>query len=79
MSDPAKLELLTRTTDDAGFHTVEIDSNYVYLSFKPQRLAQTEWELTAQPVGADGARNYVIKNLRLDRYLLLTSKEYVLW
>ena len=79
MADPAKLELLTRTTDDAGFYVVEIDSNYVYLSFKPQRLAQTEWELTAQPVGADGARNYVIKNLRLDRYLLLTSKEYFLW
>src|SRR6266576_1817438 len=79
MADPAKLELLTRTTDDTGFHVVEIDSNYVYLSFKPQRLPQTEWELTAQPVGADGARNYVIKNLRLDRYLLLSSKEYYLW
>lgn len=79
MPDPAKLELLTRTDDDAGFHIVEIDSSYVYWAFKPQRLPQTEWELTPQPVGADRARNYVLKNLRQERYLLLDSKEFFLW
>jgi hypothetical protein len=79
MPEPAKLELLTRTTDEAGFHTVEIDSDYVYGLFKPQRLPQAEWELTPQPIGADGARNYVLKNLRHDRYVLLDSKEYILW
>jgi putative peptide zinc metalloprotease protein len=79
MPDPAKLELLTRTADDEGFHLVEIDSNYVYWSFKPQRLPQTEWELTPQPFGADGARNYVLKSLRQERYLLLDSKEFFLW
>ena len=79
MPEPAKLELLTRTSNDAGFHTVEIDSAYVYGLFKPQRLPQTEWELTPQPRGADGTRNYVLKNLRHDRYVLLNAKEYVLW
>ncbi len=79
MPEPAKLELLTRTADNAGFHTVEINSDYVYGLFKPQRLPKTEWELTPQPRGADGARHYVLKNLRHDRYVLLNAKEYFLW
>jgi putative peptide zinc metalloprotease protein len=79
MPDPAKLELLTRSDDDLSFHVVEIDSDYVYWSFKPRRLPQTEWELTPQPVGMDGRRHYVVKNLRHERYLLLDGKEFFLW
>jgi hypothetical protein len=79
MPDPAKLELLTRSDDDLSFHVVEIDSDYVYWSFKPRRLPQTEWELTPQPLGMDGRRNYVVKNLRHERYLLLDGKEFFLW
>jgi putative peptide zinc metalloprotease protein len=79
MPDPAKLELLTRTPDEVAFHIVEIHSDHSYWAFKPQRLPPTEWELTPQPVSADGARNYVLKNLRQDLYLLLNPKEYFLW
>jgi putative peptide zinc metalloprotease protein len=79
MADPAKLELLTRPAGEAGFQIFEIDSHHAYCTYKPQRLPQTEWEVTAQPTGADGARHFVLKNLRQDSYLLLSSKEYYLW
>ena len=79
MPDPAKLELLTQTPGEAGFQIVEIDSSRAFWAFKPQQLPSTEWQLTPQPVGADGARNYILKNLRHDRYLLLNSKEHFLW
>jgi putative peptide zinc metalloprotease protein len=79
MPDPVKLELLTRTPGGVAFQIVELDSSHAYWAFKPQRLPPTEWELTPQPVSADGARKYVLKNLRQDRYLLLDSKEYFLW
>jgi putative peptide zinc metalloprotease protein len=79
MSDPAKLELLKRTPGEVAFQIVEIDSSHAYWAFKPQRLPPTEWELTPQPISADGARNYVLKNLRQERYLLLNPKEYFLW
>lgn len=79
MADPAKLELLTRASGAADFQIVEVESRRVYWAYKPRRLPATEWELTAQPPGADGARHYVLKNLRLDRYLLLNAKEYFLW
>ena len=79
MADPAKLEILTRSADDGGFQTVEIDSLHAYRAYKPQRLPPAEWEITAQPTGADGARHFVLRNLRRDSYLLLSSKEHFLW
>jgi putative peptide zinc metalloprotease protein len=79
MADPAKLEILTRSAEDGGFQTVEIDSLHAYRAYKPQRLPPTEWEITAQPTGADGGRHFVLRNLRRDSYLLLSSKEHFLW
>lgn len=79
MSDPAKLQLLTRSSEESGFDIFEIDSSQAYSGFKPRRLTETEWELMRQPMGADGARTFVLKNLRKDRYLLLSTKEHFLW
>ncbi len=79
MADPAKLEILTRSAGDGGFQTVEIDSLRAYRAYKPQRLPPTEWEITAQPAGADGGRHFVLRNLRSDSYLLLNSREHFLW
>lgn len=79
MSDPAKLQLLTRSSGESGFEIFEIDSTQAYSSFKPQRLPETEWELMQQPLSVDGSRHFVLKNLRQDRYLLLNTKEYFLW
>jgi len=79
MSDPAKLQLLTRSSGASDFEIFEIDSAQAYSGFKPQRLPETEWELMEQPLAADGTRNFVLKNVRHDRYLLLGAEEYFLW
>jgi putative peptide zinc metalloprotease protein len=79
MPEPAKLELLTRRPGEPGFEVHEVQSSQAYLGFRPQRLPPTEWELTPQPRGLDGARNYILKSHRRDRYLLLSPKEYFLW
>jgi putative peptide zinc metalloprotease protein len=79
MPDPAKLELLTRNLAEPGFEVHEVQSRHAYLLFRPERLPQTEWELTPQPRNPDGSRNYILRSLRPDRYLLLSSKEYFLW
>jgi hypothetical protein len=79
MPEPAKLELLTRRPGEPGFEVHEVQSGQAYLGFRPQRLPPTEWEITPQPRGIDGARTYILKSHRRDRYLLLSPKEYFLW
>jgi putative peptide zinc metalloprotease protein len=79
MADPAKLEFLTRHRDEPGFRTLEVQSSQAYLQFRPKRLPPSEWELTAQPRGADGSENHVLRSSRRDRYLLLSAQEHFLW
>ncbi|HEU4341224.1 MAG TPA: hypothetical protein VFU31_06610 [Candidatus Binatia bacterium] len=79
MPDPAKLELLTHKAGRPGFEVHEIESGQAYLRFRPQRAPESEWELTAQPRNPDGSRNYILRSLRRDRYVLLTPSEYFLW
>ncbi len=79
MAEPAKLELLTRRTGAADFQIIELESRRLYWAYKPRRLPATEWELTPQPLGADGTRHYMLRNLGVDRYLLLNAKEHFLW
>jgi putative peptide zinc metalloprotease protein len=79
MSDPAKLQLLTRSSEESAFDIFEIDSSQAHSGFKPQRLPETDWELMRQPLGADGTRTFVLRNLSKDRYLLLSAREHFLW
>lgn len=79
MTDPAKLQLLTRATDDATFEIFEAESGQAYSGLKPQKPPANQWELRQQPLGIDGKHQYVLKNLRNDRYLLLTAQEHFLW
>lgn len=79
MSDPAKLQFLTRSANDAEFDIFEIDSGQVHAGFKPRRLPESAWQLVRQPRGADGTRNFVLKNLLEDQYLLLSAREKFLW
>ncbi len=79
MAEPAKLELLTRTPGDSGFLIHEIHSSQAYLQYRPQRLSADFWEMSPQPASPDGTRNYIVKNLSRDRYLLLNAYEFFLW
>jgi len=79
MTEPAKLQLLTRKAGEAGFQIHEIESSQAYLGYRPQRAPKGIWEMTAQPQSFDGRRNFILKNLQRDRYLLLDSQEAFLW
>jgi putative peptide zinc metalloprotease protein len=79
MADPAKLELLNRSGDAGGFEIVQIDSLHAYSAYKPRRLPESDWEVTPQPKSADGTRQFVLRNLRQDSYVLLNAGEYFLW
>ena len=79
MAEPAKLELLTRRPGEPGFEVHEVQSRQAYLGFRPERPPATEWELTPQPRGVDGSRNYILKSHKRDHYLLLGPQEYLLW
>jgi hypothetical protein len=79
MAEPPKLELLTRTAGTTGFHIHELQSGQAHQQFRPRRLPEEAWQVTAQPQSPDGTHTYILKNLRQDRYLLLNSREYFLW
>lgn len=79
MAPPAKLELLTRNAATAGFELHELSSSHAHLGYRPQRIAQEAWAITAQPKSADRSQAYVLKNLPRDRYLLIDHKELFLW
>ena len=79
MAEPAKIELLTRNRGEQGFQIHEIHSSQAHFQYRPRRLPQTSWEITAQPRSPDGSRTFVLRNLQCDRYLLLNAKENFLW
>jgi putative peptide zinc metalloprotease protein len=79
MPESAKLELLTRNPGESGFQVHEVPSSEAHLLFRPQRPPQTEWELMPQPRSPDGSRNYILRSLKRDHYLLLSAQEYFLW
>jgi putative peptide zinc metalloprotease protein len=79
MTEPAKIEFLTRSSGDAGFHILEVRSSEAQRLFRPLRLPEGEWEVTAQPQSFDGSRHFVLRNLRRDRYVLLSAQEHFLW
>jgi putative peptide zinc metalloprotease protein len=79
MAEPAKLQLLTHKPGETGFQLHEIHSSQAYLGYRPQRVAQESWAITAQPKSPDGRHNYVLKNLQYNRYLLIDEKELFLW
>jgi hypothetical protein len=79
MAEPVKLQLLTREPGESRFQIHEIDSGQAYLGYRPQRVPTETWEITAQPQSPDGRRNFILKNLQRDRYLLIDSQESFLW
>jgi putative peptide zinc metalloprotease protein len=79
MAGPAKLEILTRKSGEAGFSVREIQSSQAYLHFRPERIHDAEWELRPQPKAPDGSQAYILRGLAGNRYLLLTDAERFLW
>ena len=79
MAEPAKIEFLTRNADDSGFQLHQVQSSAVHGLFRPRRLIPTAWEVRRQPRSFDGSRQFVLRNLAGDRYVLLNAHEHFLW
>jgi putative peptide zinc metalloprotease protein len=75
----ARIELLVRGEDGAGFQTREVQSARAYLESRPQRIPPEECELARLPSGLRGAATYVLKNRRTENYMLLSEQERFLW
>ncbi len=75
----ARIELLVRGQDGAGFETREVPSAFAYLESRPQRIPEAGCELARLPSGLRGAATYVLKNRRTEEYLLLSEPEKFLW
>jgi putative peptide zinc metalloprotease protein len=75
----AKLELLVRRDDEAGFEVREIASATAFLQSRPQRVPDASWELAEMASRVAGQRSFVLKNTATDRFLLLSEPEKFLW
>ena len=79
MPRQTKIELLIRREADEGFEVRAVPSSLAYLQYRPQRIADSAWELAELPKGIDRRRTYVLKNRATDRYILLRERERFLW
>ena len=79
MPRQTKIELLIRREADEGFEVRAVPSALAYLQYRPQRIADSAWELAELPKGIDRRRTYVLKNKATDRYILLRERERFLW
>jgi putative peptide zinc metalloprotease protein len=74
----AKLELLVRGEAD-GFEIREIASSLAYVQSRPQRVAPERYELVEFTSRVAGRRNFILKHLETDRFLMLSDAERFLW
>jgi putative peptide zinc metalloprotease protein len=82
-SDPgpprrAKIELLVRR-DDETFDIREIGSLPAFVQSRPQRVESDTYELVAVPSRVGHQQSFILKNTKLDRFILLTGPERFLW
>ena len=77
----AKLELLVRKADGDGerFEVKEVRSAVAFAQLRPQRVEAESYELAGVASRVSGQQNFILKNRRTDRYLLLSDPERFLW
>jgi putative peptide zinc metalloprotease protein len=75
----ARIELLVRRSDGAGFETRQVESARAYLDSRPQRIPAADSELAPMRSSIQGETAWVLKNRRTEDYLLLTDQEKFLW
>jgi putative peptide zinc metalloprotease protein len=75
----ARLELLVRQTDGAGFEVREIPSAVAYLQSRPHRIPDAQWEMARLPYARQGALTYALKNRHTEEIIQITEAEKFLW
>ena len=79
MPRQTKIELLIRREADEGFEVRAVPSALAYLQYRPQRIADSAWELAELPKGIDRRPTHVPKNKATDPYILLRARGRFLW
>ena len=74
----AKLELLVRHDDD-NFKIRAVTSAAAWIQMRPTRVAVESFELAEVGSRVTGEPSFILKNLRTDRYLILSAQERFLW
>jgi putative peptide zinc metalloprotease protein len=75
----ARLELLVRHGEDAGFDLREVGSGPAFLQLRPRRVEADSFELVEVPSRLGERASFVLKNTKTDRFILLTAQERFLW
>ena len=75
----ARLELLVRQADGAGFEIREIPSAAAYLQSRPQRIPDRDWEIAGLPYASQGNVTYALKNRRTEQIIQIAEAEKFLW
>ncbi|HSE03172.1 MAG TPA: hypothetical protein VLK35_03365 [Methylomirabilota bacterium] len=75
----ARIELLVREADGAGFETREIASGVAYLHSRPQRIPDADWEMARLPYAPQGVVTYALKNRRTEQIIQISETEKFLW
>src|SRR5258706_11378710 len=77
----AKLELLVRKKDGDGesFEVKQVRSAVAFVQLRPQRVEPDTYELASVSSRVSGQQNFILKNRRTERYLLLSEPEKFLW
>ncbi len=80
MSTPrAKLELLVRSETGDDFQVTKVESSLAYRQARPQRIAESQYEVAALRSNVRRSTTYVVKNRRTEKYIELTEAEKFLW
>jgi hypothetical protein len=75
----ARIELLVRHEEDAGFELREVGSGPAFLQLRPRRVEADSFELVEVPSRLGEGGSFVLKNTKTDRFILLTAQERFLW
>jgi hypothetical protein len=75
----AKLELLVRSEAGDDFQVTKIESSLAYRQARPQRIADTQYEVAALRSNVRRTTTFIVKNRLTERYIELTEAEKFLW
>ena len=75
----AKIELLVRSEAGDDFRVTKVESSLAYRQARPQRIAESQYEVAALRSNVRRTTTYVVKNRQTEKYIELTEAEKFLW
>jgi putative peptide zinc metalloprotease protein len=75
----AKIELLVRSEAGDDFQVTKVESSLAYRQARPQRIAESQYEVAALRSNVRRSTTYVVKNRLTEKYIELSESESFLW